>query len=325
MTKCNGCGSVLQDIDENKVGYTKDLKNNLCQRCFRIANYNDYKIVPKNNEEFIKILENINKTKSLVLLVVDLLNISKTLDLINKHISNDIILVLSKRDLLPKDINEEKFLNYLNIKCIDKIIVSSKTNYNMDKLMEMIEKYQTNKGVYVVGITNAGKSSLINKIIYNYSTLNRFITTSNLPSTTLDTIDIEINDKLTLIDTPGIIDDGNIINFIKPEMIKEIIPRSKIKPITYQAKSLQSIIIEDMLRIDTFNTNITLFMSNSLKIERKYKNTDKLKELKKHIIDVKAGSDVVVTGLCFIKVAISTKMVIYAKDGIDIYIRKSLI
>ena len=33
---------------------------------------------------------------------------------------------------------------------------------------------------------------------------------SPLPSTTLNTITIEINDYLTLVDTPGLIDNGSI-------------------------------------------------------------------------------------------------------------------
>ena len=37
------------------------------------------------------------------------------------------------------------------------------------------------------------------------------ITVSNLPSTTLDLIENKINDELTLIDTPGLLDNGSMI------------------------------------------------------------------------------------------------------------------
>ena len=50
----------------------------------------------------------------------------------------------------------------------------------------MIKKYKTTKNVYLVGNTNAGKSTLINKIIDNYSIDKAEITISSMPSTTLN-------------------------------------------------------------------------------------------------------------------------------------------
>lgn len=325
MIKCSGCGSVLQNDDTLKEGYTRDLKNSLCERCFRINSYNDYKMLPKTNEDFIDILKVINKTKDLVVLVVDLLNISNNLDIITNHINNDILLVLSKRDLLPKDIYEEKLLDYLDIKCIDKIIISSKNNYNLDLLMEKINQYKKSNNVYIVGITNAGKSSLINKLIYNYSKIERFITTSNLPSTTLSTIEIKLNDNLTLIDTPGIIDENNIINYITPKNIKKIIPKKAIKPITYQIRAKQALIIDDYLRIDLENNNITLFMANNLEVKRYYKETNILNNLEKHVIKTTPKMDVVITGFGFIKVTKASLLTIYTIKDVQVYTRKSLI
>ena len=42
MNKCTGCGAVLQNIDTTKEGYVVNLDNKLCERCFRIKNYNEY-------------------------------------------------------------------------------------------------------------------------------------------------------------------------------------------------------------------------------------------------------------------------------------------
>ena len=36
MNRCVGCGSLLQSHDKEKEGYTKDISNTLCERCFRI-------------------------------------------------------------------------------------------------------------------------------------------------------------------------------------------------------------------------------------------------------------------------------------------------
>ena len=77
MCKCEGCGVKLQDIDKNALGYSIDTSKSLCERCFRIRNYNDYKTVVKDNNDYINIIKEINNTNDLVLLVVDLFNITK--------------------------------------------------------------------------------------------------------------------------------------------------------------------------------------------------------------------------------------------------------
>ena len=88
MSKCIGCGVKLQTINNDTLGYTTNLDNKLCERCFRIRNYNDYKFVIKDNNDYINILKDINKTNDLVVLVVDLFNISKYLNDISKYIDN---------------------------------------------------------------------------------------------------------------------------------------------------------------------------------------------------------------------------------------------
>ena len=49
------------------------------------------------------------------------------------------------------------------------------------------------------------------------------ITTSNLPSTTIDSIEVKVNEDLTLIDTPGLVDRGNITNYVDNNMLKKLI------------------------------------------------------------------------------------------------------
>ena len=52
MNKCIGCGILLQNSEPDKEGYIKNTSSNLCERCFRIKNYNDYKIILKDNNDF---------------------------------------------------------------------------------------------------------------------------------------------------------------------------------------------------------------------------------------------------------------------------------
>lgn len=330
--KCLGCGSVLQHIDPDGDGYIEKKnysKSDICERCFRIKNYGEYKQVVKTNSEFINILNDINKTDDLVVLVLDVLNLPKNLDLIKENIHNDILVVLTKKDLLPRSIKDVKLLDYLknyNIKFVDKIIISSNKNYGFDELMDKINQYKVSNNVYVVGYTNAGKSTMINKIIHNYTNQDSLITTSILPSTTLNTLDIIINDELTIIDTPGLLDNGNIINYVDVNVLKKIIPKKFIKPLTFQIRKPQSIMIEDYIQIMCTNDNdMTFYMSNSLIIDRSFKDFKLNEDYKKYIIEVTKACDVVINGLGFISVKKPEQLIIYSKFDIDIYTRKPLI
>ena len=68
MNKCTGCGAYLQIDDPKKPGYTVSLEHTLCNRCFRINNYNEYQKIEKTNNEFIPILKKINENNDIVIL-----------------------------------------------------------------------------------------------------------------------------------------------------------------------------------------------------------------------------------------------------------------
>ena len=324
MSKCQGCGVNLQNTDSKNLGYVKDLNKSLCERCFRIRNYNEYSIVSKSNDDYIDILKNINKSNDLVILVVDLFNTNNRLDEIFKYLNNNVLLVLTKRDILPKSCYDNKFIEYFKYNVVDTVIVSSLKNYNLDLLYSKINKYKKGNNVYVVGFTNSGKSTLINKLIYNYSNINTYITTSNLPNTTIDSIEIKLNDELTLVDTPGLVNSGDIINYIDPSLIKKVIPNKEIRPITYQVKTLETIYIDSLVRLTLSNNNITIYVSNNLEINRSYKE-DIDNNLECHIIDVDSDSDIVIEGLGFIKFTKCEQVKIYTLKGVNVYKRISLI
>lgn len=330
--KCIGCGITLQDENILLEGYTTSLDNDICSRCFKMKNYGEYQIITKSNDEYIKILKDVGKTKDLVLYIIDLLNIDKDLGNIRNYINNKMILVLNKRDVLPKSIKEAKLINYfkeMDYDFSDIVVVSPTKNYNIDLLLSSIKKHKTSKNVYVVGNTNVGKSTLINTLVKSYSEEKSSLTISPLPSTTLNMINIKLNDDLNLIDTPGLVDRGNIVNYVDVNMLKKINPKKEIKPKTYQMKSNQCIIIEDLVRIDyleTIRNSFTLFISNNLKISRiNGKRHNDLKDLCKKELDVGYLEDLVIEGLGFIRIVQKTKVVVYVNKDVDVYTRKSII
>lgn len=329
---CKGCGIVLQDDNMMQEGYTTDIENDLCQRCFRMKNYGEYQVVAKSNDEYIEILKSIGQTKDLVLYIVDLLNLDRDLSKIRDYIPNKILLVLNKRDVLPKSVSDEKIKEYiesLGLSFEDIAVISANKNYNIDLLLNKIKKYQTSSKVYIVGNTNVGKSSLINKLLKNYSDNPNELTISPLPSTTLNKITIELSDTITLIDTPGLVDRENLVNYVDSEVLKKINPKKEIKPRTYQLKPNQCLIIGDLVRLDYIEgekNSFTVYVSNSLKVKRmNASKKDTLKDLKKTSIDLKYREDIVINGLGWVKVIHNGQVDVYLNKDVSVYTRKSLI
>lgn len=326
--KCIGCGVQLQTKNNKLPGFVKNLDQDFCERCFRINHYGDYQVVKKDNKEYLEILKFISKTDSLVLFVVDLFNLSKEVFEMGKKISNPTCVILTKRDLFANDIYDKKFTDAA--KCLvdnqlDTVLISSKNNKGYDDLLNAINKYKNGKRVYVIGLTNAGKSTMINQFIKHYSVNSSSITTSNLPSTTLDMLEIKCSEDLIFVDTPGILD-NSITNFVDTKTLKNITPKNVIKPITYQIKVPQSILVDNLVRIDIEDFNsITLFFSNNLNVTRFYKEHNRLNELECRNISVNDDSDILISGLGFVKFKKKCNVKIWTLKDVEVSVRKALI
>ena len=232
---------------------------------------------------------------------------------------------MTKRDLLPRSLYEQRLLDYMNHESfVDKIMISSQKNYQFDLLYEKIKQYQTSNQVYVVGLTNAGKSTMLNQMIKNYTNLETTITTSMQPSTTLGMIEIPIDETLTLIDTPGILDEGNFLNVVSPKMMKKMIPKKEIKPISYQIKGKQSIWIEDICSLDVTDNDVVFYVANTLNMERFYKEKD-TSHLVSHTFTLEGKQDIVIPGLGFIKVVKPGNIIIHVPEQVNVFIRNSFI
>ena len=263
MHKGLGCGVELQNIDKNKDGYVSDLKKDICERCFIIKNYGQNKLINKTNVDYIRIINNI-RDNDMVVYVSVLLTLN--LDYINKF--KHVLLILTKRDVMPKSIKDNKIIKYVKDRynnVLDVIVVSAYKKYNLDMLYNKLEKYQ-DKDIYFVGATNSGKSTLINQLVKSYNGVEGEITTSNYPSTTLDIVDVKVG-NLNIKDTPGIVIENSIINYLNNKQIKKINSKKEIKPITIQIKGNGAILIDEFVRIEyeTDITSMTLYLSNNLK------------------------------------------------------------
>lgn len=327
---CIGCGSKFQTLDKNKEGYINPKvyeKATLCERCFKIKYYGEAYVTdnPKDKTSLIKM---INDSKKSVVYLVDTLTISKeTLSVIDS-LSNKVYLVLTKRDLLPKSVKNSKLKEYIsNLTLIkDVFVISALKNNGVTELYNELIK-NNEKSVYVIGYTSSGKSTFINKLLMlNGKSGN--ITTSSLPNTTLECINIKLNDKLTLIDTPGFVSENSSYNFINVDIYKKLLPKSVIKPKVYTIKKDFMIILGDILRIENNSNedvNLVFYFKNEIKLNKMRSIRNELLK-DKDKLDVKVSDkDIVLEGLGYIKVVGYANLTMYTLNKKMISVRNKMI
>lgn len=294
---CMGCGVPLQTEEEEKLGYIPKTKLSdpdrdlVCKRCFQLRHYNKQQPVSVDSDEFLNMVSKISQTDSLVVHLIDIFDVEGTLLKSLPRIvgKNPILLVGNKVDLLPKSTNQNKLKNWLlkmakdaGIKVLDVYLISSQKGYHLNELAMRMETERKNKDIYVVGVTNVGKSTFINQFIKRSTGVKEAITTSYFPGTTLGFIHIPLDDKSALIDTPGIMNKNQMAHYVSKQDLKIITPKKEIKPRNYQLNSGQTLFIGGLVRFDFVKGDKQTFVcyfANELLVHRtKLEKADSLYE-----------------------------------------------
>lgn len=283
MTKCKGCGSVLQYNDPSKSGYSPKENAEYCQRCFRLRHYDDPMLTIDTTIDNITILDEIQKLDHLIVWVVDGFDFeSNILEGINRHFKGkDILLVVTKRDLLPATVGNHKLGNFIlsrlkfyDIKIQGLVVVGEYGKDGREEVLNAIEQYRDGRDVVVMGLANAGKSTLINALVDSSQ-----LTMSRYPGTTLDFSTIPL-EGYSLVDTPGLNNPHSILWHIESKHLKEVLPTKVIKPTVFQLKEPQSYAIGGIARIDVYPkeaSTAVFYCSNRIPLHRgKVEQADKL-------------------------------------------------
>ena len=325
---CFGCGAELQNDDPNKQGYIpKYLEKDshyLCQRCFRLQHYGINAEDQTYNNDYTKIIEQAKRERSLIIYVVDLFAFECSLvqSLINKLKDTRLLVIASKRDVIPASVKE---------------IINRCTNL------------RKGKNIYIFGATSVGKSSLVNAFLKMYeNNTTQLISTSPYPGTTLDVIKVPLSDGCFIYDTPGVYLDTSIYAHLDKKLLKYVMPNKEIKPRVYQLLPHQSLLFENICKVDFISnekTNVTIYLSNYLTVTRcKEENSNKtfnnmIKNKQFKYLDRNISSvddlilheltlpnnycDIVVAGLLWIKIKGKGEVVhVFTPKGVEVNIRE---
>ena len=367
---CIGCGAEIQSENQNKQGYLpksvveKSIEENnlVCKRCFRLKNYNEVSDVELGAEDFCKLIKTLSKKDGLIVKVVDIFDFSGSwiedvIDIVGNN--KDILLVANKLDLLPKSVKQNKIKKWLfkmlkakGIKVKDILLISAIKNHGIEEAAARIDELRNGKDVYIIGATNVGKSTFINKLIELTTGDKNVITTSHFPGTTLGMIEIPLDRATSIYDTPGIILDYDIAHYLDAKSLKLVMPKKEIKARVFQLNAEQSLFFGGMARVDFVKgerQSFTLYASNLVDIHRtKLSNADALFEkhlgtllkppfednisifknqVKKNFKIDDRKIDIVISGLGWITVNSDSgcEIDIYVPEEIEVFVRESII
>lgn len=369
MTPCAGCGAALQTADKNKPGYlpaaAAGREPAVCQRCFRIRHYNEMSKVTLDEDDFLRILNHVGERPGLVVHIVDLFDFEGSLmTALPRFVgTNPIILAVNKVDLLPRNVNRNRIRNWVQrqakaggLKPVDTVLISARRGEGIDQLLDVIaanRNRRTGKDIFVVGATNTGKSSLINRMIRDYSGLDHELTVSRYPGTTLDLVHIPLDDGGQIIDTPGIVYQHRLTEVIPAEDLAAIMPEKPIKPLVYQLDAEQSLFFGALARLDFVKGERQSFvchLAQGLNVHRTklaradelysqhrggllqpppLERLDKLPPWTKHAFRLPPGEakDFLISGLGWVKGAggSGAELVIHAPRGVKVIMRDALL
>ncbi|SHE77225.1 hypothetical protein SAMN05444392_10379 [Seinonella peptonophila] len=292
---CMGCGVRLQSDDETQIGYIPDNHNMIwCQRCFRIRHYNDMTEIVQDAETYQVKLSMIRNQEALVVQIVDLFDFGGSfIPELHRYIGkNRLILIVNKIDLFPRSTNWQRVTDWIRDAYRQEqlfpeaiLLTSAEKGFQVRETMEAIEYYRQGRDVYMVGTANVGKSTLINRMLQAASVDGSDLTTSPYPGTTLDFIQIPLDDGRYLVDTPGLLRKDRMTEWLNPAELKLVVPSSRIKPKVYQLQAKQTLFLGGLVRFDFIAgdpQSFVCYTSNRLLIHRtKLAHADQF--AKKHI------------------------------------------
>lgn len=255
--KCLGCGAILQSLDNKSPGYlpTKLLAQDgnqslICQRCYRIKHYAKLEEVNCTSQDYWQLVGEGIKQGQAVIKVVDIIDFlgswnERLVELIG---NKPWILAVNKVDLLPEQIKMSQVYQWVfdtlkekNTKLPSQVLlISNEKRFGVTKLKNELKKILGNgKKATVVGCTNVGKSSLLNQLAGK-----KELTISKFPGTTLNLAPVFLSDeKIHLLDTPGIIPPGRVSDLLCPQCNLALIPAQEISRKTYKLENNQALML----------------------------------------------------------------------------------
>ena len=182
VIRCQSCGAILQTESKKESGFiSKAIMENgvpkipYCNSCYeKMLSLNSSSLDHETDKDILKILKDAVATDSLIVWMVDLFSFNGTLnpDVVKKIKKLPIVVIGSKRDLMPSLATDEMLIRYLDerfsevgINPIAIKLIGSEDKINIKAFLSDFSEYRKGRDVYLLGELNSGKTTFINKML----------------------------------------------------------------------------------------------------------------------------------------------------------------
>eukprot|EP00903_Cladosiphon_okamuranus_P021077 g19362.t1 len=254
-------------------------------------------------QRFLELLGSIRKQRCLIIYLVDLFDFHGTFlyNLPRITGNNPVLVAGNKVDLLPKDLKKQRVTKWVRDKCResglpnmemrDVHLVSCKHGVGIASLMRKAREQalRGNRDIYVLGAANVGKSTFINNIIEDRGNngggdarrksggkgskppvvAGRGVTVSSVPGTTLDFLKVDLGDKRSLYDTPGLLLPHTLTSRLTAEELRAAIPKKKVDHVTFRLGEGKAVLMGGLARVEVVTGRpflLTFFVSNDVRL-----------------------------------------------------------
>lgn len=239
-------GYIPQEVYERRIQEGKEV---LCQRCFRMKHYGKLEWIDFD-WDFKKELKSYLGGFDVVLWVIDVFDFEGTYreDIAELLRGKRVIYAVNKLDLLPKAVKVAELKEWLKERMRvddpdDIRVVSAVKGFGINSLVKHVASL-TDK-ILVIGVTNVGKSSLLNRICTHENTVSPF------PGTTLGIMKRKAKDAdVHFYDTPGIMTRDRVLDLLDPECQKVVLPQKELSRKTFKPDNGRVIFMGGLCRFD---------------------------------------------------------------------------
>lgn len=267
---CQGCGAKIQSTEPDCFGFVPvhllDQDQILCQRCFRINHYGRNEMGPVAAGDSLESIRAGMDWSTGVCLVIDLLDFESGLppELLGLIRGKGLMVAMNKVDLIPKKTPRKELeswvksrLDYYGLPGVKVVLVSAANGYGFPDLADHLTAL--GKQVLFVGITNVGKSSVLQRILHmriGGGKRKRIEPTiSAYPGTTVSVSRWSCPGGLVLADSPGFVPKGRISDFVTPELAQKIIPHKSLSSHLYPVQSGDVVFIKGLCAVECLSSN----------------------------------------------------------------------
>ena len=248
VLRCYNCGAVLQSKDEEESGYVsarflESSRDDLviyCQKCFdKMKVINSGALELSIDDETIKILDDAKAMDAIIIWVVDLFSFNGTipLEIVKKVKKLDVTVIATKRDLFPRTIKDETFINFINerfeevgIKPVDVKLLGTNDEITVKDLLTKDGQVRKGHDVYMIGSKTSGKTVLINKLLKNYKNKTKWnIKSEPYPGTSLRVLSIPLTNSTFLYELPGFSNATSVVGKVEKDVAKFLTPKKRVE------------------------------------------------------------------------------------------------